>query len=53
MMQVFSKSDTGIVRKQNQDSCKTGEFDEKTVWAVVCDGMGGANGGSIASCDRC
>ena len=48
-MQVFSKSDTGIVRKQNQDSCKTGEFDEKTVWAVVCDGMGGANGGSIAS----
>lgn len=48
-MQVFSKSDTGIVRKQNQDSCKTGKFDEKTVWAVVCDGMGGANGGSIAS----
>lgn len=49
MMQVFSRSDTGIVRKQNQDSCRTGVFDEKTVWAVVCDGMGGANGGSIAS----
>lgn len=48
-MQVFSKSDTGLVRKQNQDNCKTGVFDEKTVWAVVCDGMGGANGGSTAS----
>lgn len=48
-MQVFSKSDIGIVRKQNQDNCKTGIFDEKTVWAVVCDGMGGANGGSTAS----
>lgn len=48
-MQVSSRSDTGLVRKQNQDNCKTGIFDEKTVWAVVCDGMGGANGGSTAS----
>lgn len=48
-MQLFSKSDTGLIRKQNQDNCKTGIFDEDTAWAVVCDGMGGANGGSTAS----
>ncbi len=48
-MRVSSKSDTGLVRKQNQDNCRTGIIDDKTVWAVVCDGMGGANGGSTAS----
>ncbi len=48
-MRVSSKSDTGLVRKQNQDNCRTGIFDENTIWAVVCDGMGGANGGSTAS----
>ena len=37
------------MRSSNQDYCKTGELSDGSVWAVVCDGMGGANGGSTAS----
>lgn len=44
----YGKSDTGKVRRRNEDSFKISECDE-WVSAVVCDGMGGANGGSIAS----
>lgn len=48
-MQVYSKTDIGLMRSSNQDYCLTGELSDGTVWAVVCDGMGGANGGSTAS----
>lgn len=48
-MQVCSKTDIGLMRKSNQDYCRTGLLDDGTVWAIVCDGMGGANGGSTAS----
>ncbi len=48
-MRIASKTDTGIVRSSNQDSYAAGELLEGTAWAVVCDGMGGANGGNIAS----
>lgn len=48
-MEVYSKTDIGLVRSSNQDYCKTGRLPDGSVWAVVCDGMGGANGGSTAS----
>lgn len=48
-MKVLAETDIGLVRKENQDSFKTGKFDDGTVWCVVCDGMGGALGGNVAS----
>ena len=52
-MEVFSKSDIGLVRTQNQDDFRFGVISPSCVWAVVCDGMGGANGGNIASAMAC
>ncbi len=48
-MKIASKTDIGMVRSSNQDSYAAGELSDGTAWAVVCDGMGGANGGNIAS----
>lgn len=48
-MEIFSKTDRGLLRSDNQDYCLSGKFSDNCVWAVVCDGMGGANGGHTAS----
>lgn len=48
-MKVDFETDVGVVRSSNQDSCDCGLFSPNSAWAIVCDGMGGANGGNVAS----
>lgn len=48
-MFVSGYSDKGIVRNSNQDAFQIGMTDDSISWAVVCDGMGGANSGDVAS----
>lgn len=48
-MIIYGASDIGRVRSSNQDSFITGKMSDSVGFAVVCDGMGGANGGNIAS----
>lgn len=48
-MQCWGLTDQGCVRKQNQDAYHIVQLDRSTVLCVVCDGMGGAKSGNIAS----
>lgn len=48
-MLVSGYSDKGIVRNSNQDAFQVSLNDDGISWAVVCDGMGGANSGDVAS----
>ena len=48
-MRIVAKTDKGNVRDSNQYAYAVGEFSDEVVWSVVCDGMGGAAGGNIAS----
>lgn len=48
-MQYWGLSDPGIARPQNQDAYQVVQLDRNTILAIVCDGMGGAKSGNIAS----
>jgi len=48
-MQSWGLTDPGCVRKQNQDAYKIEQLDRHSLLCVVCDGMGGAKSGNIAS----
>ena len=48
-MQSWGLTDPGCVRKQNQDAYQIEELDRNTLLCIVCDGMGGAKSGNIAS----
>ena len=48
-MQSWGLSDPGCVRKQNQDAYHIEQIDKNTLLGIVCDGMGGAKSGNIAS----
>ena len=48
-MQAWSLSDTGLVREQNQDYCDIVRFSDEQLLTIVCDGMGGARAGNVAS----
>ncbi len=48
-MQVWEISHRGAVRAQNQDACASRVLEDGRVIALVCDGMGGARAGNVAS----
>ncbi len=48
-MQAWGLSDQGCVRAQNQDAYQIEQLDKNSMLCVVCDGMGGAKSGNIAS----
>lgn len=48
-MKITGDTHVGLVRSSNQDALQYGTLDNDVVYAVVCDGMGGANGGNVAS----
>lgn len=48
-MQIYSKIDIGRARNSNQDALFTEVLPDGAALAIVCDGMGGANAGNVAS----
>lgn len=48
-MNVFSETNIGLSRSENQDRVKTAILGDDVAFAVICDGMGGENAGSEAS----
>ncbi len=48
-MRITAKTDIGNGRAENQDNYRAFQYPQNLVWAVVCDGMGGAKSGQTAS----
>ena len=48
-MQYWALTDLGAVRAENQDAYQVEKLDKNTLLCVVCDGMGGAKAGNVAS----
>ena len=48
-MQYWGLTDPGCIRTQNQDAYQIEMLDKNTLLCVVCDGMGGAKSGNVAS----
>lgn len=48
-MRIFTKTDIGLVRQENQDTVWGEMISEKACAAVLCDGMGGESEGGLAS----
>ncbi len=48
-MQYWAITDMGCVRSSNQDAYQVEELNRNTLLCVVCDGMGGAKSGNVAS----
>lgn len=48
-MQYWGLTDPGCVRTQNQDTFQVEQLDRNSLLCVVCDGMGGAKSGNVAS----
>lgn len=48
-MKLAAKTDIGFGRLENQDNYRAARLPDDTVWGLICDGMGGANSGKLAS----
>ena len=48
-MYFYGKTDVGRRRSANQDNFIIHKYAQDVLYALVCDGMGGANGGDTAS----